>query len=145
MNRFAKIALAALALSTFALPALADSGAGRGARAEHAAHAGQRGEKGDKPQFPMPAADFVARMAKRTEKAQARLEQHIAKKSLPADKAAEARAKFAASQAVINQEVAKVTADGTVTAEEAKQVHQVIRAQSPHQGHKGKKGDKKPA
>jgi hypothetical protein len=53
------------------------------------------------------------------------------------------RAKMAAAQAAINQEVAKVVADGTVTKEEAKQVREVARAQHPGKGHK--KGDKKPA
>jgi hypothetical protein len=145
MNRFAKIALTALALSTFALPALAETGR----RPERAAHAERKGEhKGERAQFPMPAADFQARLAKRSEKAHARLEARITRKSLPADKAAEARAKMAAAEAVINQEVAKVVADGTVTADDAKQVRQVARAQSPHKGHKGKgkgKGEKKGA
>src|SRR4051812_13505306 len=102
MNRFARIALTALALSTFALPALAETGK----RAEHAERAEHAAHKGDKAQFPMPAADFQARVAKRAEKSQARLEAHITKKNLPADKAAEVRAKRAAAEAVINQEVA---------------------------------------
>jgi hypothetical protein len=154
MNRFFKTALAALAISTFALPALAETGA-RPERASHGEHRGEkgakgdkagkagRGEKGDKAQFPMPAATFQARVAKRAEKARARVEEHIAKKNLPADKAAAVRAKMAAAQAAINQEVAKVVADGTVTKEEAKQVREVARAQRPHKGHK--KGDKNPA
>jgi hypothetical protein len=148
MNRFFKTALAALAISTFALPALAETGA-RPERASHGQHRGEkgekagRGEKGDKAQFPMPAATFQARIAKHREKAHARLEAHIAKKNLPADKAAAVRAKMAAAEAVVNQEVAKVVADGTVTKEEAKQVREVARAQRPNKGHK--KGEKKPA
>jgi hypothetical protein len=157
MNRFFKTALAALAISTFALPALAETGA-RPERASHGEHRGEkrakgdkagkagrgeRGEKGDKAQFPMPAADFQARIAKHREKAHARVEEHIAKKNLPADKAAAVRAKMAAAEAVVNQEVAKVVADGTVTKDEAKQVREVARAQRPGKGHK--KGDKKPA
>jgi hypothetical protein len=148
MNRIVKVALAALAISTFALPALAETGA-RPERASHGQHRGEkagkagRGEKGDKAQFPMPAAEFQARVAKRAEKVRARVEEHIAKKNLPADKAAAVRAKMAAAQAAINQEVAKVVADGTVTKEEAKQVREVARAQRPHKGHK--KGDKNPA
>ena len=137
MNRFARIVLASLALSTFALPALAETG-------KRAEHAERRGEKGAKPQFPMPAADFQALVAKRSAKVHARVEAHITKKNLPADKANEVRAKLAAAEAVINQEVAKVVADGTVTADEAKHVRQVARAQAPHKGHKGK-GEKKGA
>jgi hypothetical protein len=148
MNRIVKVALAALAISTFALPALAETGA-RPERASHGQHRGEkagkagRGEKGDKAQFPMPAAEFQARVAKRAEKVRARVEEHIANQNLPADKAAAVRAKMAAAQAAINQEVAKVVADGTVTKEEAKQVREVARAQHPHKGHK--KGDKNPA
>jgi hypothetical protein len=95
------------------------------------------------PACPGGALDFQARVAKRAEKVRARVEEHIAKKNLPADKAAAVRAKMAAAQAAINQEVAKVVADGTVTKEEAKQVREVARAQRPHKGHK--KGDKNPA
>jgi hypothetical protein len=40
---------------------------------------------------------------------------------------------------VINQEVAKVMTNGSVTADEAKQVRRVARAQSPHTAHQGKK------
>jgi hypothetical protein len=65
------------------------------------------------------------------------------KKKLPADWAAAVRAKMAAAEAVVKQEVARVVADGTVTKEEAKQVRDVARAQRPGKGHK--KGDKKPA
>jgi hypothetical protein len=58
----------------------------------------------------MPAADFQARIAKHREKAHARPEAHIAKKNLPADKAAAVRAKMAAAEAVVKQEVARVVA-----------------------------------
>jgi hypothetical protein len=97
-----------------------------------------------KANFPMPAAEFKAKIDARTAKAKEHMEERAAK--LPADQAKELRAKFDAGTAQINAEVAKVTADGTVTAEEAKQVREVAKSARPHGkgGHHGKgkaKGD----
>lgn len=99
------------------------------------------GDKGGK-HFPMPAADFKAKVDKRQAKARARMEEAAAK--LPADQAKELRAKFDATIQKVDAEVAKAVADGTVTKDEAK----AVRAASPHHGKharhgKGGKGGKK--
>jgi hypothetical protein len=113
-----KIVLAAvLALSSLiALPAFAHG----------------KGEHGNA-KFPMPAAEFKAKVDARTAKARERMESRAAK--LPADQAKELRAKFAVASAKIQEEVAKATADGTVTKEEAKQVREVAKAARPHGKH----------
>lgn len=78
--------------------------------------------------FPMPAAEFKAKVDARMTKARARMEEKA--KSLPADQAKELRTRFEAGVAKVNAEVAKAVADGTVTKEEAKAVRQA----SPHHG-----------
>ena len=100
----------------------------------------QRGEgdKGSK-HFPMPAAEFQAKVNARQTKARAHMEEKAAQ--LPADQAKELRARFDANIAKVNAEVAKAVADGTVTKDEA----HAVRAASPHHGKharhgKGKKG-----
>lgn len=132
--RFAIIA-AFLALSTLvAVPALA-------APAQADAK-GQRGEQGDKKgkHFPMPAAEFKAKVDGRMAKAKKHMEEKAA--SLPADQAKDLRDRFAATAQKVNAEVAKAVADGTVTKDEAK----AVRAANPHHGkhaRHGKKGGSK--
>jgi hypothetical protein len=59
---------------------------------------------------------------------------------LDAEKAKELRARFDAGAAKVNAEVAKATADGTVTKEEAKDVFAAMRAMHPGKhAHKGQK------
>lgn len=99
-----------------------------------------------KASLPMPAADFKAKVDAKTAKARQHMETKASQ--LPADRAKELRAKFDAGTVQINAEVAKATADGTVTAEEAKKVREVAKSVHPHaKGHgKGKakgKGAKK--
>ena len=124
MSRIATFALAA-ALTVAASPAFAGEGHGR---AEHHAEADKK--------FPMPAAEYQQHVAARQEKARARMEEHIAKEKLAEDKANEIRARFAAGIVKINEKVAAVCADGTVTLEEAKEVRAVVKAVHPHHGHK---------
>ena len=96
------------------------------------------GDKGEK-HFPMPAAEFQAKVNARQTKARAHMEEKASQ--LPADQAKELRARFDANIAKVNAEVAKAVADGTVTKEEA----QAVRAASPHHGkhaRHGKKGKK---
>jgi hypothetical protein len=88
-----------------------------------------RGEKGEKIAFPIPAATFKQHIDARMTKAREHMEERASK--LPADQAKELRAKFDASVAAMNAEVAKAIADGTVTKEEA----QAVRAASPRGGH----------
>src|SRR5690606_942505 len=115
-------ALVVAALSLVAVPALAH---GKGDHAK---------------KFPMAAAEFKAKVDARAAKAKQRMEERAAK--LPADQAKELRAKFDAGTAQINAEVAKATADGTVTLDEAKQVRAVAKSVRPHHGKKGKHGKK---
>jgi hypothetical protein len=97
------------------------------------------GEKGQK-HFPMPAAEFQAKVNARQTKARARMEEKASQ--LPADQAKELRERFDARIAKVNAEVAKAVADGTVTKEEA----QAVRAANPHHGkharHNKKNGKK---
>ena len=118
------IAATFLALSTLvAVPAFAAPVQGAPAKAQRADDG-----KGGK-HFPMPAAEFKSKIDARMAKARKHMEEKAA--SLPADQAKELRAKFEASVAAVNAEVAKAIADGTVTKEEA----QAVRAVSPHGGH----------
>ncbi len=126
------LALATLvAVPAFAAPAQGNAPA-KTQRAE--------GDKGAK-HFPMPAAEFQAKINARQTKGRARMEEKAAQ--LPADQATALRARFDDNIAKVNVEVAKAVADGTVTKEEA----QAVRAASPHHGkharHKtdGKKGN----
>jgi hypothetical protein len=86
--------------------------------------------------FPMPAAEFKAKVEKKSAKAREHMEEKA--KQLPADQAKELRAKFDAGTVQVNAEVAKATADGTVTLDEAKKVREVAKAAHPHgKGHGG--------
>lgn len=75
--------------------------------------------------FPMPAAAFKTQVDARTAKARERMEARA--KSLSPEQAKELRAKFDAGVAKVNAEVAKATADGTVTKEEAREVRKAAK------------------
>lgn len=79
--------------------------------------------------FPMPAATFKQHVDARMAKARQHMEARASK--LPADEAKELRAKFDATAANVDAEVAKAVADGTVTKDEAR----AVRAVTPH--HRG--------
>ena len=134
------ISLAALAVPSFAFAAPA------GAPAEHAQRAdGDKSDKAEK-KFPMPAAEFKAKIDGKLARARQHMETRAAK--LDADKAKEVRAKFDAGAANVDAQVAKATADGTVTREEAKDVFTAMRAMHPNRGkhaRKGQKAQRKPA
>ena len=130
------VALAALVVT----PAIA-SAAPEGAKPAKV----HEGEKG-KASFPMPAAQFKQKVDSRITRARERMEKRAAK--LSADDAKQLRSKFDAGVAQVNQEVAKATADGTVTKDEAQKVREVQRSVTHHgkhakRGGKGKKADKK--
>jgi hypothetical protein len=95
-------------------------------------HDGREGK--ERPKFPMPAAEFKAKVDGRIAKARQRMEERAGK--LDAAEAKALRAKFDAGVAKVNQEVSKATADGTVTKDEAKAVRQVAKEVAP--GHHGK-------
>lgn len=104
--------------------------------------ASAKGRGGHGKQFPMPAAEFKSHTDARLAKAKERLEAHISKKQLPAEKAKELRDKLAAGAAKVNAQVEKATADGTVTKEEAKEVRAAMKEARGPRGHH-KKGGKK--
>jgi tellurite resistance protein len=87
---------------------------------------------GDHGTFPMKADEFQQKVDARIAKARAHLEDRLQKKQVAADTAKEARAKFDAAAAEVEAAVHKATADGVVTADEAKAVRQVARALHPH-------------
>ena len=121
-----------LALATFvAVPAFAAPAQGT-ATAPAKTQRAER-DKGAK-HFPMPAAEFQAKVNARQAKGRARMEEKAAQ--LAADQAKELRAKFDATIAKVNAEVAKAVADGTVTKDEA----QAVRAASPHHGKHARHG-----
>ena len=123
-----------LALATLvAVPAFAAPAQGRDAAPAKTQRGDAQGEKGAK-HFPMPAAEFQAKVNARQTKARAHMEEKAAQ--LPADQAKELRARFDANIAKVNAEVAKAVADGTVTKEEA----QAVRAASPHHGKHARHG-----
>lgn len=124
------IVAAMLAISTLvAVPAFAAPAQGNVPAKTHRAE----GDKGAK-HFPMPAAEFQAKVNARQTKAHARMEEKASQ--LPADQAKELRERFDAKIAKVNVEVAKAVADGTVTKEEA----QAVRAANPHHGKHARHG-----
>ena len=106
--------------------------------ASSAAFAGEKGA--GKQAFPVAGPAFKAKVEARQEKHRAKIEAKIAEKKIPADKAAEVRARFAQHSAKVNAAVEKAVADGTVTKEEAKEVRAV--AMEGRKGH-GAKGERK--
>ena len=121
------IAAVTLALATLvAVPAFAAPASTNGVT-ESAQTKRTDGDKEKK--FPMPAAQFKAKVDQRLAKGRARMEERASKADPAAAK--EMRAKFDAVAANVNAEVTKACADGTVTADEAK----AVRAANPHHHH----------
>jgi tellurite resistance protein len=118
---FVAAPLTAFAGTTGAAPA----GTKTEAREKHKAH------------FPMPGATFEQKVDKRIEKARARLEKHMGKANVPDAKRAEARKRFDEGATQLRAAAKRAAADGTVTAEEAKEVRKVARSLAP-EGKKGK-------
>jgi hypothetical protein len=115
--------ITSLAIATLAtVPAFAGPAGNAPAKVSH----------GDPSKFPMPGAEFKQKVEARQAKARARMEERASK--LSAEEANALRAQFEAGTATINAEVEKIIADGTVTAEEAKEFHEVVRSVFPHAG-----------
>ncbi len=91
--------------------------------ASGAAFAGEKDGAG-KLTFPVAATTYKQHVEARLEKRKAHLEERITSGKIPADKAAEVRARFAEERAKVSAAVEKAVADGNVTAEEAKEVRQ---------------------
>ncbi|RYE88603.1 MAG: hypothetical protein EOO75_13100, partial [Myxococcales bacterium] len=116
MNRIVTAFALALSLASTSAVALADTGRAPAARHERGDRAAM--EK----KFPMAGAEFQQKATERAGKAREHLEKRLTAKQVPADKAGEIRAKFAATQAKVQAKVTEVAADGTVTLEEARSV-----------------------
>ena len=136
MNRLVTAFALALSLASTSAVALADTG-----RAPAARH-----ERGDRPdraemekQFPMPAATFQQKASAIAQKAREHMEKRLTEKQVPADKASEVRARFNATEAKVQAKIAEVSADGTVTLDEAKSVMAVAREGRPQHPH-GERG-----
>ena len=134
-----KIALVSLGISALVpVYAFADDTAAR-ARVE-------KKEKGDKAKhFPMPAAEFKAKVDGRITKMRARIESKMKEKGVAADKQKTALANFDAGASKVRAAADTAGKDGTVTKEEAKSVHdlakQLRKDAHPKGGKaKGKKG-----
>jgi len=123
----------AISLASLVAPTVAFAAPPQGAPTAHRAE----GEKGEK-QFPMPAAEFKAKVDGKLSRARQHMETRASKAD--ADKAKEIRARFDAGAAKVNAEVAKATADGTVTKDEAKDVFTAMKAMHPHKTAKNGKG-----
>ena len=91
-------------------PAFAE-GKGDGKACDHAAF-----EK----KFPMPGAEFKAKVEERLTKGRQHLETRITEKNVPADKAAEMRKHFEARATEARAKADQAAADGVVTLDEAK-------------------------
>jgi hypothetical protein len=119
MTRLFRPLAAALVLAV-AVPAtaLANPGDGSSERVRGGDHAKN---------FPMKAADFQAHAEKRFAKQKEKLEAILTKKNVPEAKRAQIRKDVEAGMATVRAAIAKATADGTVTAEEAKQVRAVSK------------------
>jgi hypothetical protein len=84
------------------------------------------GEKTAK-KFPMSAQEFKQKHEAHVSKAKAKLEERIKAKNVDPEKAKLLRARFESASAKVGQAVAKVTADGTVTKDEAKDVRSAAK------------------
>jgi hypothetical protein len=86
--------------------------------------------------FPMPAATFQRHVEARLQRAYARMEDEIQQNNLPDAQAKELRANFNVIAGRVEVVVQKVSADGTVTLDEAKEVRAVGRPLWGHRRHR---------
>jgi len=157
------IRIAALAaLCAFAVPAVAsaapgkplpaEASRGQGLKKGHDKQGHRKGKRGERPSFPMQADKFMARVNQRIERIEARVDKRLERSKMSEEKKNEIRAKVAAGTSKVRAAAEKAAADGTVTKDEAKAVHQVAREMRQHakgerkawkkkHGNKGKRGD----
>jgi hypothetical protein len=133
MNPRIRTLLAALAIS-LAVPAVAFA-----KEPSHNAEAKKKDDgkkKRERPSFPMTGEAFTAHVEKRLAKHEERMEARLSNSKMTDEQKAAVRKQFADTAAKVRAATKKAAADDKVTKEEAKTVHQAMRA-----GHK--KGDKK--
>jgi hypothetical protein len=80
--------------------------------------------KGSK-KFPMTAQEFKAKTGEKITKAKAKMEDRIKSGKMSEERAKVVRARFESVSTKVTKVIAKVTADGSVTREEYKEVSQV--------------------
>ena len=108
------VSLFTVALALTAVPAFADS----------------------KPTYPMKGDAFQTMIDARITKMRSKMEERLTKNKVPEAQAKEARAKFSAGVAKVQEATKKATADGTVTADEAKTVREAAKdLRGGHGGH----------
>jgi hypothetical protein len=129
-----KVALVSLGLA--AVPALAFAGANTD---ESTALA--KGDKDHEKKFPMKADTFLEKVNGRIAKAEERVTKRLEERNVPEEKRKEVLAKFSATAEQVRAAAKAAGEDGTVTADEAKQVRKV--AKELRGKHKGKKGEGK--
>lgn len=136
-GKWLKVALVGLGLAVVpASFAFADSGTSSSKAIK------EGGEKAKK--FPMPAAEFQKHVEARIAKRKDKLTEKMAERKVPADKQKEVLAEFEAGSTKVRAAAAQAGKDGTVTLDEAKDVHKVAKEQRKEirskLGKKGKKG-----
>ncbi len=115
----ALVTLSVVPAAAFADSSPANTGDGTSTHVRH--------DKKEKASFPMPAATFKSHVEKRIAKMRERVNGHIDKKNVPADKRKVILSKLDANAVKVIAEVDKLGADGTITQDEAKQVHTLAR------------------
>jgi hypothetical protein len=121
------IVAALLALSVVPVAAFASPESNGKGDASQVREDKKEGKEKHKESFPMPAAEFKAKVEARAAKFRERIIERMNAKSVPADKQKVVLAKFDERSAKVMVEVDKVCADGTVTKEEARAVHKLAR------------------
>jgi len=118
----------ALAAVVAALPATAFAAGHEGGRRDGAVEHGGKGKRGwDEAAFPMKGADFVAKVDARIQKVRAKVQQKIAERGLPEAVQKQVMAEVDAGAAKVKAAAQQAAADGTVTKDEAKGVHDLAK------------------
>lgn len=128
MIRTLALTLAVTALPATALAAGPDGREGAGKDRAGAVERGGKGEDARAPrQFPMKGADFITMVDGRIQKVRAKVQEKIAKKGLPEAVQKQVMAEVDAGSAKVKAAATKAAADGTVTKDEAKEVHDLAK------------------
>jgi Skp family chaperone for outer membrane proteins len=116
-----KVALVSLGLAS--VPALAFAGD----RQEAPVEAGVKADGKREAKFPMKSETFMEKVDARLEKLKGRITEGLEKRDVPEEKRAKVLAKFEEGATKIREAARTAGADGTVTAEEAKEVRAVAK------------------
>ena len=86
---------------------------------------GRHGGKDHEAAFPMKGAEFMSKVDARIQKTRTKVSEAVTKKNLPEATKKQVMAEVDAGAAKVRAAATKAAADGTVTKEEAKQVHEL--------------------